>query len=208
MEGFMKRILLVFLSIVILFSFAIAKEKKLERFELDNPKFYTYSKYSSKFNQPIYLDVQVTDNRPASDIAADTILWVRPIASMVKSIFEKELQLTGIAKPPTAISTLNLYRIDIELLLFSGKTQPKSGKKFTRWAIPQVVIGNSELRITISKPDGMKINTTEYSGEANRDLLRTMNLQVGTAKMLAASLESIMEQALRDLDSILTRPSK
>ncbi|MCX7918608.1 MAG: hypothetical protein N3A72_03150 [bacterium] len=206
----MKKVLSSILSIGILFLFsvAVAKDKKQERFDLDNPKFYTYTKYSSKFNKPIYLELQVTDTRPEADIAADTILWMRPVAEMMKSIFEKELQLSGIAKPPTAISSLNLYRIDIEILLFSGITQPKPGKKITQWAIPQMIVGKTELRITISKPDGVKINTTTYSGEANKDLLRTMNQRVWTAKMLGASLESIMEQALRDLDSILTRPSR
>jgi hypothetical protein len=204
----MKRIILVLVSIFILISIAIAKEKKVERYDLDNPKFYAYTKYRSVLNQPIYLEVQVIDKRPAADIDSDTTIWLRPVATMVKSIFEKELQIADIAKPPTAISTLNVYNVTIELTLFTAKTQPKEAKKVVKWAIPQVVVGNTEFRVTISRPDGIKVNTTEYTGEASRDLVRTMDAQYWTAKMVAASFQSAIDQTLRDLDNILTRPSE
>jgi hypothetical protein len=204
----MKRIILVLVSIVVLFSIVIAKEKKIERYDLDNPKFYSYTKYRSVLNQPIYLDVQVVDKRPVSDIDSDTTIWLRPVDTMIKSVVEKELQIANIAKPPTAISTLNVYNINIELTLFTAKTQPKEAKKVVKWAIPQVVVGNTEYRVTISRPDGIKINTTDYSGEASRDLVRTMDPRYWTAKMVAASFQTAIDQTLRDLDNILTRPSK
>lgn len=172
LEGVMKRVILVILSIFFLLAISIAKEKKIERYDLDNPKFYTYTKYRSIINQPIYLDIQVIDKRPISELESDTTIWLRPVAMMIKSVIEKELQIANIAKPPTAISTLNQYNINIELLLFTAKTQAKEAKKVVKWAIPQVVVGNTEFRVTISSPEGIKINTTEYTGEASRDLAR------------------------------------
>ena len=204
----MKKIIYCLLSISIAVSVSMAKEKKLEKYELDSPKFYTYTKYSSKINQPMFLDVQVVDKRPLLDKDTDTTIWLRPVATMVRTVFEKELQLANIAKSPTAISNLNQYKLDIELLLFTAKTQPKEAKKVVKWAIPQVVVGNTEFRIIISKPDGIKINTTEYSGEASRDLVRTMDARYWTARMAAASFQSPMDQVLRDLDAILTRSSE
>ena len=204
----MKRIILVLLSILLLSSFSIAKEKSIERYELDSPKFYTYTKFRSVLNQPVYLDVQVVDKRSRTDIDSDTTIWVQPVATIIKSIFEKELQIANIAKPATAISELNQYNINIELLLFTMKTQAKKGKKVVKWAVPQTVVGNTEFRVIISKPDGVKINTTEYSGEASRDLVRTMDSRYWSAKMAAASFQSAMDQVFRDLDSILTRPSE
>ena len=204
----MKRIIYVVLSLFILGSFSAAKEKKLDKYDLDNPKFYTYSKYRSLINQPIYLDVEMIDKRPASELDIDTTIWQRPMAAMMKSVIEKELQITNIAKPSTAISSLNQYKIDIEILLFTAKTQVKEGNKAVKWAIPQVAIGNTELRVTISTPDGIKINTTEYSGEASRDLIRIMDPRYWTMRMAATSFQTAMEQVLKDLDNILSRPSK
>ncbi|MDI6784282.1 MAG: hypothetical protein QME64_09350, partial [bacterium] len=112
----MQRIIFILLLAFIALSFSFAKEKKLETYELDNPKLYTYSKYSSAINQPIYLEIEVVDKRPLPDKDRDTTLWARPIVTMVKEVVEKELQLANIAKPPTAISSLNQYRIEIELL--------------------------------------------------------------------------------------------
>ncbi|MFB3896465.1 MAG: hypothetical protein ACE14V_09205 [bacterium] len=203
----MNRVILILISILLICSLSIAKEKKIDRYDLDSPKFYTYTKYRSILNQPIYLDIQVIDKRPAADIDSDTTIWLRPITTMMQAVIEKELQIADIAKPPTAISTLNVYTITFELTLYTAKTQPKEAKKVVKWAIPQVVIGNTEYRVTISRPDGAKVNTTEYSGEASRDLVRTMDVRYWTAKMAAESFQSAMDQTLKDLDNILTRPS-
>lgn len=206
----MNRVILILVSFICICSISAfaAKEKVVERYDLDSPKFYTYTKYRSILNQPIYLDVQIIDKRPAADISSDTTIWLRPISTMMKAVVEKELQIADIAKPPTAISTLNVYNITFELTLFTAKTQPKEAKKVVKWAIPQVVVGNTEYRVTISRPDGTKVNTTEYSGEASRDLVRTMDIRYWTAKMVATSFQTAMDQTLKDLDNILTRPSK